>query len=486
MARSLRVPLRSVGRCGCVLTAALILLSSPPPASAQFAVGGVFVDPEGMLRHASALAPDERLERLRNAAIGSPSSEVSQGSTVRKVSLARLERAVADSHAAGQPLTADVRHVAGMTAVRYVFFDPAAGDVILAGPAEGWTVAETGEVVGTQTGRPVLHLDDLIVALRFACAENPADGFIGCSIDPTAEGVRENAAYMRRLGAIDRGRIPQIFAGMEQAMGPQAIRLFGVDPSSRAATTLVAADYRLKRLALGHDPSPVREVVNYLDLAARRFNRRAAQKQHRWWFVGHYDAVYHTPDELAFEFDGPGLRVATARTVPGSGAGNTSEDGNDPPSPAAVEFAESLTRHLPAVAEKLPVFLELQNLVGLAAVAELIARRGGSEASAPAGGRSGTPSYVAATTEATWQPEHFLDEQQCPLQAYPSPQAVPSLANYRFVQGRHWLISISGGVEIQPGELVGRRHRRQTTERGLSELQAQVRTPGDEERWWWD
>ncbi|HUG93392.1 MAG TPA: DUF1598 domain-containing protein [Planctomycetaceae bacterium] len=454
---------------GMLCVAATIFLLGVRSAPAQFgAVGGVSVDPQGMLRHASTLAPDERLAGLRAEALARPPAEVAQASPLRKISLRRLEEAVARLYAAGQPLPSDLRHLAGLTAVRYVFIDPEAGDVILAGPAEGWSLAETGEVVGTRSGRPVLHLDDLVVALRFAFGENPADGFIGCSIDPTEEGVKNYATYMRRLGAIDRARIGPIFTGMERAMGPQAIRLFGVEESSRTALVLVAADYRLKRIALGHDPSPVREVVNYLDLSARRFNRRAAQKQHRWWFMGHYDAVYHTPDELAFELAGQGVKVVTARTPPTSasaGGDPTADPDGDPPSPAAVEFADALTKHFAAVAEALPVFLELQNLVGLATAAELTAQ------SAGAGG---------------WKPLQFLDARACPLERSHVPQTVPSLANYRLIQGRNWLISVSGGVEIDPRDLAGRRFRRESPERGLAELRAEARRPAGTDRWWWD
>jgi hypothetical protein len=50
----------------------------------------------------------------------------------------------------------------------------------------------------------------------------------------------------------------------------------------------VAADYRLKRIALAHDPSPSKKVPSYLDLAEKAVTG-GPQKQHRWWFVGHFD-----------------------------------------------------------------------------------------------------------------------------------------------------------------------------------------------------
>src|SRR5439155_14031758 len=104
----------------------------------------------------------------------------------------------------------------------------------------------------------------------------------------------------------------------EQAMGPQDIHVYGVTPSSRFALEMIAADYRLKRIALAHDPAPTQKLPSYLDLAERTLTG-GPQRQHRWWFVGHFDAIRHTADRLAFEFDGPGLMVDTAPTQTGSG-----------------------------------------------------------------------------------------------------------------------------------------------------------------------
>jgi hypothetical protein len=50
--------------------------------------------------------------------------------------------------------------------IEYVFAYPDSHDIVLAGPAEGWTVDDRGNVVGTNSGAAVLHLVDLIAALR--------------------------------------------------------------------------------------------------------------------------------------------------------------------------------------------------------------------------------------------------------------------------------------------------------------------------------
>ncbi|MFQ5731080.1 MAG: DUF1598 domain-containing protein [Planctomycetaceae bacterium] len=446
------------------LSAALIPVA---PALAQ--VGGVYIDSKGMLRHTSQLSQDQRLAVLRAEAVGQPGSkQLADGCSLRKVSLKRLERIVAESHRRKKPLPADVRYLAGLTRVQYVFFNPAERDVVIAGPAEGWKQLPSGEVVGRKSGRPVLHLEDLITALRFSFARQRAP-FIGCSIDPTPEGLKNYAAYLRKLGGrMDRSRLRQIFGGMERAMGPQAVRVFGVDASSRFALTLVAADYRLKRIAMGHDPSPVKQVVNYLDLASRRgISRR--QPQHRFWFLAEYDTIRHTPDRLAFEFVGQGVKVSAARVSPAGKAAKTAKTAPQA-APAAARFAKSFTKHYAPMATAIPVLAELQNVVGLSVAAELVAQRFFGEVSTEPGGG--------------WKPSHLLDAKTCPLTKYAVPKTVPSLAAYRYGRGRKWLISVSGGVEFDPAKVAGKSFRKQ--DKQLAEVHTAAAAPKASSAWWWD
>lgn len=455
-------------RPGIQCLAALVwcsIMGANVPVSAQFlgAVGGVSIDAEGMLRDLRTLSADERLELQKQEAAGIPGSNgIALGSTLRSVSLRHVEEAVQKLHQTGERLPADLEHMAGLTRIQYVVFDPASKDVFLLGPAEGWKQLATGEVVGEASQRPVLHLEDLIAALRYAFSENKPDGFIGCSIDPTPEGAARYAAYMNRLGQMDRSRIKPIFAGMEQAMGPQAVRLFGVDSSSRFALAMLAADYRLKRIALGHDPSPAPGVTNYLDLTAKKF-RPGPQKQHRWWFEAKYDAILETPDHLAFELVGQGVEVVSAPAIPGQEDAATKQAS----SPEAEEFARLFTRHFSAVAEKQPIFAELQNLIALAVVAELIAEK-----------------QRQPERDSHWKPTHFLDAKACPLREYRVPKHVPSLANYRLIRNRHWLISISGGVKISPEDLILAENRDSKPHRNLVQLREQSQQKNDNKSWW--
>ena len=174
---------------------------------------------------------------------------------LRKVSLRGLEAAI-DECAEGQEEASRRRDatLAGLQQIRYVFVYPEQKDIVLVGPAEGWKVDASGNVVGVTTGRPVMLLDDLLVALR--TARHAAQGGITCSIDPTPEGLQQSAAYARTLKHDRRSATRS--ASIEQALGLQQITFTGVPATSHFARVLVAADYRMKRMAMNFEPSPVR------------------------------------------------------------------------------------------------------------------------------------------------------------------------------------------------------------------------------------
>ncbi len=453
-------------------------------AQAQGVVGGVYIDPDGMLRETSTLSEQDLRRRLSQETGGNGlAPEVSVPSPLRKVSLRRLEQAVARFHESGESIPVEFRFLAGLTGIRYVLVYPETGDVVLAGPAEGWQQLPSGDFVGRRSNRPVLQLDDLVVALRYAFADRDAGSFLGCSIEPTEQGVKAHAAYVRQLASRDGSQVPQIIQGMEQAVGPQDIHVYGIDPSSRFALQMVAADYRLKRIALAHDPSPVPKLPSYLDLAEKTVNG-GPQRQHRWWFVGHYDAIRQTADRLAFEFEGAGLKVDTA---PSLGPAQQGPNAGKPSRPAKL-FAELASKHVAELADKIPAIAELQNLVGLA-VGSVLIRRQADEGREAANTNAESPGAERAEVESgagRWRPGHFLNGKECPVASLDVPRKTPSLANVRFVKNQFWLFSVSGGVEIDPARLVDADHLKPAAGPKLGESRLQSSPPADAARWWWD
>ena len=122
--------------------------------------------------------------------------KVAAFSKLRKISLNRLEQAILDHQGA---LTDEMRYLAGLLRVRYVFYYPDSKDIVMAGPAEGWVPDPAGRVVGIGSGRPVVQLQDLVVALRAFPPGGGTTPLIGCSIDPTQEGLAAMQQFLRSV-----------------------------------------------------------------------------------------------------------------------------------------------------------------------------------------------------------------------------------------------------------------------------------------------
>ncbi|MGH7199133.1 MAG: hypothetical protein ACREJB_00905, partial [Planctomycetaceae bacterium] len=120
---------------------------------------GVMVDPNGMLVRLSREELSGRLDALgiqsRQADLH---EDIARPSTLRLVSLTRLEREVAERLADGKPVVESMRNLAGLSQIEYVFFYPEEGEVVIGGPAEAWQYDERGWPVGVAGGRPTLQL----------------------------------------------------------------------------------------------------------------------------------------------------------------------------------------------------------------------------------------------------------------------------------------------------------------------------------------
>src|SRR4029079_8962352 len=70
---------------------------------------------------------------------------------------------------AGKPVPDELRYLRGLTHVRALLVHPDEKDLVIAGPAEPFVVQDGGlYATGKRTGRPVMQLDDLFVAMRTA------------------------------------------------------------------------------------------------------------------------------------------------------------------------------------------------------------------------------------------------------------------------------------------------------------------------------
>src|SRR6185369_16914455 len=98
---------------------------------------GVVIDANGLLRTQVFQDPTGQVMRERIAQAKAAQGEVGNPSPLRKISLNRLEKAIDDLATGGRKPTDDMKYLAGLTRIKYVFFYPDTGDVVVAGPAEG-------------------------------------------------------------------------------------------------------------------------------------------------------------------------------------------------------------------------------------------------------------------------------------------------------------------------------------------------------------
>ncbi|NBP80315.1 hypothetical protein EBU58_06280 [bacterium] len=165
------------------VTAACLMTTGSAVAQNAFGnqvVGGISIDAAGMVSNldpqASKELAAERTRLLANTGITSASS--------RKVSLAGVLKAVGSLQENGQAAGPEVIYLGGLTAVEMVLVDPEKHDIVLVGPAETPVVGPQGSVVGSETGEPLLVLEDFVMALRSIDSARSAG--MTCSM-PTAE-----------------------------------------------------------------------------------------------------------------------------------------------------------------------------------------------------------------------------------------------------------------------------------------------------------
>jgi hypothetical protein len=428
-----------------IATLALVAQSASAQVVQQ-AVGGVSINAEGVLS-APTQADDQALQALRAQALEQAPAELAAWTDLRAVSLKQLEAQLAECAASGTPIPQEVKYLAGLQRVQYVFVYPERNDVVLAGPAEGWEMDALGNVVGATSRRPVLLLDDLMVALRTREASRLEA--ISCSIDPTAAGVQRLRAAMSRVHKM--GDPNTIRANYEQALGAQTISVTGVPASSHFARAMVAADFRMKRLAMHFDPAPIGNLPSFLELT--QANRRGTKSMMpRWWLAPNYEPLARDAEGLAWELRGPGVQCLTEEDhfdSEGKRAGSTQA------SSAAVRWANTLTERYAELAQHDSAFGMLRNVMDLAVVAALLEKEQLLAGVA-------LPQLMAET----------------PVASYPAPQSVDSQVSF-VKQSRDWVVSASGGVSLLPWQVADQTEQLE----GLGAVRTQLAAPAD--RWYW-
>jgi hypothetical protein len=444
---------------GMLLLAVGMALCTCRPAAAQTTAAGVVVDAEGVLRVKTYSDPSGQLARERMAAARAGlEPKLTARSKLRKISLNRLEQVIREKQGL---LTEEMRYLAGLLRVHYVFYYPESHDIVLAGPAEGWTADPSGRVVGMGSGRPVVQLQDLVVALRAFAPRGKATDLIGCSIDPTPEGLASMQQFLRTIGSrATPADTAQIVAGLQTSLGLQLVSINGVSPKTHFAQVMVEADYRMKLIGIGLERPPVR-LTSYVERANPAHVARNAME--RWFFVPDYQCVRVTDDGTAMELVGDGVKlVGEAEVVGANGQRSSASRGN----PASQAFVADFTKRYAELADRSPVYAELRNLIDLSIAAAYLQEQD-------------------LYGKADWSMEFFGNERNMPVETYTSPKQVATAVNALW-KGSRLMTPIGGGVTINPTRALDSDQRRGDESGKLAKARKETELKLAKGQWWWD
>lgn len=425
---------------------------------------GVFVDPSGVARRMSTDGEAHELESLRREARKfSENTQARKSSSLRKVSLTRLEKQVQLLRALGRDPQEEMQLLAGMYQVKYVLVYPDSNEVVIAGPAGDWIRNGRGQIVNTETGIPVLQLDDLVVLLRNAFSQHTP---FGCAITPTQENLAKAQSFLARSAEspVRPGRREQWVEQLRDTVGLQEVTVFGIDPTTRVARVLVEADYHMKLIGMGLEEGTL-GVKSYLQAVKDSGRIPTEMSVLRWWFAVNYDAISTTAKRDAYEIKGQGVQVLSENELLADQGQRIHTGKSDE---LNRTFTDSFTSQFPVLAQKYPIYAELKNIFDLAVVAAIL-----KEERLP--------------DQVDWHLTHFGSQGSYQVRQGQAPAKIRSVVNHINVTDKQFLAGVSGGVRCDTRSLATEAQI-ETDEYGLLTAERSQARPQTLPRnaWWWD
>ena len=313
-------------------------------------VNGIILDSAGVIHFQY---PDPKaLETARAKA--KAAIPIAHAENLCYISLPRLTKAVKAFHDKDKDIPDEIRYLGGLTRIQYVFAYPDERELVIAGPCEPWDASNPLEVVGKNSGRPVMQFDDLVAAMRTARSMRRGGengGAFGCTID-SPRGVEDRVAKLLKENSAKPR--PEKMAILKTGIGPQKVKIFNTDDDTRFAFMCVAADCKLKRLALGVDESPIPGIG-----AAVESSRMPTSHV---WFESSYQPLLVSDDGYAFELRGARLQVKVGEDM------FSDKDATH----RAIAFAKLFNLNMEKMCAAIPLFADLQNMADLSMVATLV------------------------------------------------------------------------------------------------------------------
>jgi hypothetical protein len=432
-------------------------------------VAGVFADPLEATRRAApggaglaGLGAQLRHDLERRVA--DLPEELSRADELRVVSLRALEAAVRARAALGQAPAVTQQFLGGLTRIRYVLLDRERGDLLLAGPAEGWEYTAEGVPLGRSSGRPPVRLDDLITLCRLL--DQPESTDFGCSINPRPDNLKamkEFAEQSQAKGPLRPSAVAGWARDLETRLGEQDVVYFGFKAESRAARLLLEADYRMKLIGIGKlagGPG----IPDYFALLKQSGQTGGAPLEAlRWWLTLKLDAIRVSADRSTYELAGSSVLVQSENQFISARGENLPTGASEP---INRKFAENFTARYDELARRDPVFAELQNLFDLALVVGLMRTEG-------------------LARQAGWERLPFGDPLGYTPPAVEPRRTVRSVVHHKVFGGRQIVVQVAGGVQVPVLAVLGDRAEWQKLEPSEAELIPVRKPEGTARSWSW-
>jgi hypothetical protein len=308
----------------------------------------------------------------------------------------------------------------------------------------------SGRTRGLTTGRSTLQLQDLVVALRAYPPSGDKLNVIGCSIDPTEEGLARMQQFLVSIaGRVQPGDAARIARGLKQALGLQTVTIQGISPQTHFAQVLVEADYRMKLIGIGLEKPPVK-IKSWIERANPRSVARNALQ--RWYFTPGYDCVRVTDDKNGMELLGWRVRLASEAEMVQEGGIRAQAAVRDKASDA---FCANFTEQYDKLADIEPVYAQLRNVIDMAVAAAFIQEQ----------------DYYG---QADWDQGVLADESKVPVETYETPKQVESAVNVVW-KGATLTTPIGGGVNIQPLQALKSNNLQSDKDKTVQEAQAKIK-----------
>lgn len=388
--------------------------------------GGILIRADGLIDRAlAAPLPAGAARARRQLAEKNLSAEIRTMSPRRTLSLRKLDETLAKHAAESTPLPIEIRQLAGLTRIDEIQID-ATGDLLITGPGEAFAPGAGGRLTGLESGRPVMCLEDLLVALRTPEILERC----GCSIDPDPQRLAQSQAWLQQNSS--PATLPVAQARMEnmvRLMGRWNVTTFGVPEDSRMSLSMVEADYLMKRLAIGVDRAPVGGLKSTLQLAKPGDNM-----MRRWWFAAAPEYVTCTADKQCWALTGPRFQLLAQEELLAS-------DGTlidtDHAKGSSEEFARLFNERREELARKVAAFADLQNLFDVLVVAAIF-----HETVQPSG------------ENPRWVPQVLTNPDLFQPISYTVPRETLPLLTTRQAPAGPLIGAFSGGVVLQPKQML--------------------------------